>query len=168
MLNILAIPISQILPAPTHSVSQLLVAFHRIELTSSSGLAISDFWMAVNFMGSAATQLAGHALEGASCSINGFSAQWFVIQSMSFFESQHRDMTNHEIADYWVLVIAVCTFFMLADFTTQSEWIQSHRWFIWALPCGLSALWAAVGLGVAGYGNIGACKFSPSLRMPRA
>lgn len=56
-------------------------------------------------------------------------------------------------------MVAICTFIMLADFRTQSNWIQSHRWVIWGLPWGLSAVWAAIGLGVSGYGNIGACRF---------
>lgn len=122
-----------------------------------SGLAISDFWMAINFMGSTATQLAGRTLEGASCSLNGFATQWFVVQSMYFLKPREA-FANKDIADYWVLMVAVCTFFMLADFKVQSNWIQSHRWVIWGLPWGLSAVWAGMGLGLSGYGNIGACK----------
>ncbi|TLD27551.1 G protein-coupled glucose receptor regulating Gpa2-domain-containing protein [Venturia nashicola] len=108
------------------------------------GLAISDFFMAANFMGSTTTQLAGHTLKGASCSVNGFATQWFVVQT-----------------DYWVLMIAVCTFSMLSDCKAQSKWIKSHRWVIWGLPWGLSVLWATIGLMLSGYGNIGAwCWFT--------
>jgi hypothetical protein len=57
-------------------------------------------------------------------------------------------------------MVAVCTFFMLADFRSQAIWIQNKRWVIWGIPWGFSALLAAIGLGVAGYGNIGACKLT--------
>lgn len=65
---------------------------------------------------------------------------------------------NSGTADYWVLVIAVCTFLILANHKHLSSWIQEHRIIVWSLPWGLSALWAALGLGIAGYGDIGACK----------
>lgn len=123
-----------------------------------SGLAISDFWMAINFMGSTATQLNGQKLEGASCSLNGFATQWFVVQSMCSLKPRETH-ANYDIADYWVLMVAVCSFLVLADFKVQSNWVQSHRWVIWGIPWGLSAVWAAIGLSVSGYGNIGACGF---------
>jgi len=50
------------------------------------GLAISDFWMAVNFMSSALMNLAGNNIgskeEKHFCSFNGFMIQVFVVQSM--------------------------------------------------------------------------------------
>ncbi|OCL12081.1 hypothetical protein AOQ84DRAFT_386363 [Glonium stellatum] len=112
------------------------------------GLAISDLWMAVNFMSSAAVNLSGHLLsekpQKPFCSFNGFMTQLFVVQT-----------------DYWVLTIAVCTFLILANYKHQSSWIQEHRIILWCLPWGLSTLWAALGLGIAGYGNIGAwCWFT--------
>ena len=63
------------------------------------------------------------------------------------------------IADYWILTIAVCTYLILADHKHQSSWIQDHRIITWTLPWLLSILWAAIGLAVVGYGDIGACKF---------
>jgi hypothetical protein len=33
---------------------------------------------------------------------------------------------------------------------------------LWMLPWGLSALWAALGLIITGYGDIGACTSNPS------
>lgn len=61
------------------------------------------------------------------------------------------------IADYWVLLIAVSTYLILANHKHMSAWIQDHRLILWMLPWGLSALWAALGLIIAGYGDIGAC-----------
>lgn len=61
-------------------------------------------------------------------------------------------------ADYWVLIIAVYTFLVLADYKHSSSWIESHRIVLWMLPWFFSTLWAAIGLGVVGYGDIGACK----------
>ncbi|OCK78843.1 hypothetical protein K432DRAFT_406116 [Lepidopterella palustris CBS 459.81] len=112
------------------------------------GLAISDFWMAINFMSSTAVNLSGHLIseppQKAFCSFNGFMTQLFVTQT-----------------DYWVLTIAVCTFLVLASYKRQSSWIQEHRIVLWCLPWGFSTLCAALGLGFAGYGNIGAwCWFT--------
>ncbi|KAF2869668.1 G protein-coupled glucose receptor regulating Gpa2-domain-containing protein [Massariosphaeria phaeospora] len=112
------------------------------------GLAISDFWMAVNFLSSCAMNLSGHTIgdprQQKFCSFNGFMTQLFVVQT-----------------DYWVLVIAICTFLILANYKHMSTWIQEHRVVLWLLPWGLSSLWAAIGLASAGYGNIGAwCWFT--------
>ncbi|KAE9381377.1 hypothetical protein N431DRAFT_539044 [Stipitochalara longipes BDJ] len=94
------------------------------------GLAISDFWMAINFLSSSAVDLAGHNIgEPGSkifCSFNGFNIQDFVVQT-----------------DYWVLTIA------------------EHQAIVWCTPWFLSILWAVIGLGVVGYGDIGAwCQFT--------
>ncbi|KAK1980055.1 hypothetical protein LZ30DRAFT_796533 [Colletotrichum cereale] len=63
--------------------------------------------------------------------------------------------------DYWVLTIAVCTYFILAGHKTQSIWVQTHELVIWTLPWFFSVLWASIGLGVVGYGDIGAwCWFT--------
>ncbi|KAF2654376.1 hypothetical protein K491DRAFT_717196 [Lophiostoma macrostomum CBS 122681] len=112
------------------------------------GLAISDFFMGANFMSSCAVGLSSGPLSApknkAFCSFNGFMTQFFVIQT-----------------DYWVLIIAVCTYFILANYKHLSSWVQEHRIILWCLPWGFSALWAAIGLGVAGYGGIGAwCWFT--------
>ncbi|KAH7114210.1 G protein-coupled glucose receptor regulating Gpa2-domain-containing protein [Dendryphion nanum] len=112
------------------------------------GLAISDFWMAVNFLSSCAVNLSGNLLsqppQKKFCSFNGFMTQLFVVQT-----------------DYWVLLIAVCTFLILGNYKHMSTWIQDHRLILWTLPWGLSALWAALGLALAGYGDIGAwCWFT--------
>lgn len=64
----------------------------------------------------------------------------------------------HLAADYWVLSIAACTFIMLNDKKAISQWIQTHRVVVWAIPWVLSLLWATLGLCLAGYGDIGACK----------
>ncbi|KAF2463377.1 uncharacterized protein BDR25DRAFT_298177 [Lindgomyces ingoldianus] len=112
------------------------------------GLAISDFLMAVNFLSSCAVNLSGHILsdprQKTFCSFNGFMTQFFVVQT-----------------DYWVLVIAVSTFLILANYKLQSTWIQEHRIVLWCLPWGFSALWATLGLVIGGYGDIGAwCWFT--------
>jgi hypothetical protein len=103
--------------------------------------------MAINFLSSSAMNISGRFIgdpeQKAFCSFNGFMTQVFVIQT-----------------DYWVLVIAVCTFFILADYKQLSCWVQDHRILLSCLPWGFSVLWAAIGLAVAGYGNIGACKSS--------
>ncbi|KAG4430336.1 hypothetical protein IFR05_014189 [Cadophora sp. M221] len=64
-------------------------------------------------------------------------------------------------ADYWVLSIAICTYLILASHKTQSSWVQDHKLVVWVVPWFLSLLWAAIGLAVVGYGNIGAwCWFT--------
>jgi hypothetical protein len=65
-------------------------------------------------------------------------------------------------ADYWVLTIAICTYLILANHKHQSNWIQDHRIVVWIFPWFLSVLWAAIGLAVVGYGDIGACELSLS------
>lgn len=47
---------------------------------------------------------------------------------------------------------------MLNDRKGVAGWLQSHRLIVWALPWFLSFLWATLGLLIAGYGDIGACK----------
>ncbi|KAK1489998.1 hypothetical protein CABS01_12579 [Colletotrichum abscissum] len=73
------------------------------------------------------------------CKLNGFMAQVFVIQT-----------------DYWVLNIAICTFFILTDQRKRASWVQNHEVVIWGLPWFFSVLWASVGLGLNGYHSIGA------------
>ncbi|KAK4138452.1 hypothetical protein BT67DRAFT_368437 [Trichocladium antarcticum] len=112
------------------------------------GLAISDCAMALNFLVSSAKNVGGRWIgapeQAGFCSFNGFMTQVFVIQT-----------------DYWVLIIAVCTYFILADHKRSSAWVQEHPVILWALPWLLSTVWAAVGLGTAGYGDIGAwCWFT--------
>jgi hypothetical protein len=57
------------------------------------GLAISDFFMAVNFLSSCAVNLSGHSIGAPSskkfCSFNGFMTQFFVVQSTSYHSQQH-------------------------------------------------------------------------------
>jgi len=65
---------------------------------------------------------------------------------------------DSSVADYWVFVIAVCTYFILADHKVLSNWIQDHKYIIWLLPWLFSVLWAILGLTLVGYGDIGACK----------
>ncbi|KAJ0161039.1 G-protein coupled receptor 1 [Colletotrichum tanaceti] len=113
-----------------------------------TGLAISDAFMALNFLFSTAMNVGGNGIaapeNAAFCSFNGFVTQVFVIQT-----------------DYWVLSIAVCTYFILAGHKTQSTWAQDHELVIWALPWLFSVLWASIGLGVIGYEDIGAwCWFT--------
>ncbi|KAF2739834.1 hypothetical protein EJ04DRAFT_483211 [Polyplosphaeria fusca] len=112
------------------------------------GLAISDFLMALNFLSSCAVNLSGHILseppQKQFCSFNGFMTQVFVIQT-----------------DYWVLMIAICTFLILANHKRLGGWVQDHRIILWSLPWGFSVLWAILGLFLAGYGDIGAwCWFT--------
>ncbi|KAF9740548.1 G-protein coupled receptor 1 [Paraphaeosphaeria minitans] len=105
------------------------------------GLAISDFFMAVNFLSSCAANLSGYGIgkHQAFCSFNGFMTQFFVVQT-----------------DYWVMTIAICTFLILANYKHQSSWIHEHRILLWCVPWCLSILWAALGVGLDGYSNIGA------------
>lgn len=104
--------------------------------------------MALNFLLSSSMNVSGRwigAPEQASfCSFNGFMTQVFVIQT-----------------DYWVFIIAIYTYFVLTDHKRCSTWIQTHPLVPWVLPWLLSTLWASVGLGVTGYGDIGAwCWFT--------
>lgn len=98
--------------------------------------------MAINFSASAGMNVAGRFIgapeQKGFCDFNGFVTQVFVIQT-----------------DYWVLTIAICTYFILADHKHAAAWVQDHRYFLFCLPWGLSCLWAGIGLGTAGYGNIG-------------
>ncbi|KAJ4353417.1 uncharacterized protein N0V89_005146 [Didymosphaeria variabile] len=105
------------------------------------GLAISDFFMAVNFLSSCAANLIGYNIgkHQAFCSFNGFMTQFFVVQT-----------------DYWVMTIAICTFLILANYKHQVTWMQKHRILLWCLPWGFSILWAALGVGLDGYSDIGA------------
>ncbi|OHE91808.1 hypothetical protein CORC01_12882 [Colletotrichum orchidophilum] len=107
------------------------------------GLAISDFLMAFNFLCSTSMNLSGRFIgapqQADFCSLNGFMAQVFVIQT-----------------DYWVLTIAICTYFILAGQRKRASWVQNHEVVIWGLPWFFSVLWASIGLGVVGYENIGA------------
>lgn len=48
---------------------------------------------------------------------------------------------------------------MLNDKTSVSQWFQKNRAVVWAVPWVLSLLWATLGLALAGYGDIGACRF---------
>ncbi|KAJ5368100.1 uncharacterized protein N7496_007860 [Penicillium cataractarum] len=112
------------------------------------GLAISDWIMAINFLSSSAMDVSGHLigepdLEG-FCSFNGFMTQVFVVQT-----------------DYWVLTIAICTYVILADHKHISCWVQENCRQLMAIPWVFSVIWASIGLGVAGYGDIGAwCWFT--------
>lgn len=50
---------------------------------------------------------------------------------------------------------------MLNDKKAVSQWIQSHKYIVWAVPWFFSLLWALLGLLLAGYGDIGAwCWFT--------
>ncbi|KAM7192597.1 hypothetical protein V8F20_008806 [Naviculisporaceae sp. PSN 640] len=106
------------------------------------GLALSDLVMAVNFLLSSSLNVSsrwiGAPEQAGFCTFNGFMTQVFVIQT-----------------DYWVFIIAIYTYFVLTDQKRCSNWIQSHPFIPWILPWLLSCLWAAVGLGVTGYGDIG-------------
>ena len=117
--------------------------------------------MAVNFLSSCAVNLSGHSIGAPAqkrfCSYNGFMTQFFVVQSTSRSSMALFPYTNSAIADYWVLLIACCTFFILANYKRISSWIQEHRLILWFLPWGVSALWAGLGLGLDGYSDIGAC-----------
>ncbi|UPL02985.1 hypothetical protein LCI18_013919 [Fusarium solani-melongenae] len=112
------------------------------------GLALSDFLMAANFVLSTTSNIVGRDIaapeQAALCSFNGFMTQVFVVQT-----------------DYWVFLISLCTYFILAGFKTPSSWVQDNRLILAALPWALSVTWAGIGLGTAGYGNIGAwCWFT--------
>ncbi|EEU35776.1 uncharacterized protein NECHADRAFT_44345 [Fusarium vanettenii 77-13-4] len=112
------------------------------------GLALSDFLMAANFVLSTTSNISGRDLaapeQAALCSFSGFMTQVFVIQT-----------------DYWVFLISLCTYFVLAGFKRPSSWVQDHRLILAALPWIFYITWASIGLGTAGYGNIGAwCWFT--------
>ncbi|PKX97867.1 uncharacterized protein P174DRAFT_362277 [Aspergillus novofumigatus IBT 16806] len=148
-ITILAVSITSVLGAGWMILSFILIPSlrtfrHQLIL----GLGISDFMIALNFMISTTMNFTGHEIwqpaQLAFCSFNGFMAQLFIIQT-----------------DYWVLLIAICTYVILSDNKRASAWMQGHPIVIWCLPWGLSALWAVLGLVIVGYGNIGAwCWFT--------
>ncbi|KAK3390066.1 G protein-coupled glucose receptor regulating Gpa2-domain-containing protein [Podospora didyma] len=112
------------------------------------GLTISDCVMALNFLTSSSMNVGGNWIGAPDraqfCSFNGYMTQVFVIQT-----------------DYWVLIIAICTYFILADHKQMSSWVQENVIILWALPWFFSILWASIGMGVTGYGDIGAwCWFT--------
>lgn len=57
------------------------------------------------------------------------------------------------------MTIAICTFLILANYKHLVNWLQDHRLLLWCVPWFLSILWAALGVGLDGYSNIGACKW---------
>lgn len=71
----------------TYRTSQLFKQVRTFRHQLILGLAISDFWMAVNFLSSCAMNLSGRSIGDPSqkrfCSFNGFMTQFFVIQSKS-------------------------------------------------------------------------------------
>lgn len=77
---------------------------------------------------------------------------------MNFVTNELGSDSNKSIADYWILLIAVYTFLVLADHKHNSSRIQEHKIVLWLIPWLLSIIWASIGLGVVGYGDIGACK----------
>lgn len=112
------------------------------------GLAISDCIMALNFLASTSMNLSGRLIGEPQnrdfCSFNGFMAQTFVVQT-----------------DYWVLIIATCTYLILTGHNRLSTWVQDNRWLVSLIPWCLSLLTASLGLGIVGYGDIGAwCWFT--------
>jgi hypothetical protein len=123
--------------------------------------------MAVNFMASTSVNLSGSNLHSAVregfCSYNGFMTQVFVVQSMYLIGAKFGFASDISVADYWVFIIATYTFLVLADYKHNSSRIEEHRIVLWILPWFFSILWASIGLGVVGYGDIGACKSYPSL-----
>lgn len=136
---------------------------HASLLTWQRGLAISDFWMAINFLSSAAMNLSGKPIgtpkQEQFCSFNGFMIQVFVVQSKQAC-AQFNVLfysADPSIADYWVFAIAVCTYLILADHKKWSNWIQDRKYIVWILPWLFSLLWALLGLTLVGYGDIGAC-----------
>jgi hypothetical protein len=104
--------------------------------------------MALNFLLSSSMNVGGRWIgapeQAGFCTFNGYMTQVFVIQT-----------------DYWVFIIAIYTYFVLTDQKRCSNWIQTHPLVPWVLPWLLSVVWASVGLGVTGYGDIGAwCWFT--------
>ncbi|KAL4916042.1 hypothetical protein BDW62DRAFT_203047 [Aspergillus aurantiobrunneus] len=100
------------------------------------GLGLSDFIMALNVLLSTSMNLSGRHIwaeeQRAFCSFNGSMNQMFVIQT-----------------DYWILLIAVCTYLILMDHAAAA-WIQDYRVALWCVPWVLPTLWAALGLGLVG------------------
>jgi hypothetical protein len=65
------------------------------------------------------------------------------------------------LADYWIFIIAICTYLLLTNNKKQSTWTQDHRIILWALPWFFSLLCGGLGLGLIGYGYTGAyCLFT--------
>ncbi|KAK6340729.1 hypothetical protein TWF696_009053 [Orbilia brochopaga] len=106
------------------------------------GLAISDFFMALNFMASSGMHVNGGdlALEEnqTACTVNGYLTQIFVVQT-----------------DYWILIIAIATYILLGSMKNASHFIQRHAWLPWLPPWILSIGIAVVCEETIGYGYIG-------------
>ncbi|KLU89282.1 hypothetical protein MAPG_08256 [Magnaporthiopsis poae ATCC 64411] len=113
------------------------------------GLAVVDLLRASNTLISASMDLAHRELDAPRqsvfCAVNGFANEVFVVQQ-----------------DYWVLLIAICTFILLTGSPIAGAWIQSHQIFLMPLPWLMSVIWAWLGLQVSGgYQSIGSlCWFA--------
>ncbi|KAL8371061.1 hypothetical protein RB595_001082 [Gaeumannomyces hyphopodioides] len=113
------------------------------------GLGVVDLLRATNTLISSSLDLAHQELDAPGqtvfCAVNGFANEIFVVQ-----------------ADYWVLLIAICTYILLTDNPHASAWIQSHHVILVPLPWILSVTWAWIGLQVSGgYQSIGSvCWFA--------
>jgi hypothetical protein len=88
LLTILALQTIKEFPTSTNSCKSMSYQSSlEKSLTVHQGLAISNFWMAIDLMSSAAVNLSGHnigkPLEKTFCSFNGFNIQLWVVQSMS-------------------------------------------------------------------------------------
>ncbi|KAK6529033.1 hypothetical protein TWF694_004253 [Orbilia ellipsospora] len=106
------------------------------------GLAISDFFMAINFLWASGIHVAGGDLalpkNNTTCNVNGFLTQLFVVQT-----------------DWWILVIAIATYIILGNFKAASQYIQSNIWIPWLPPWIMSIIIALVCQLALGYGYIG-------------
>jgi hypothetical protein len=122
--------------------------------------------MALNFLSSTASNLSGNFIGDDSmksfCTFNGFMTQWFVVQSKSQCCGSRifSELTDY-VADYWVLTIAMCTYFIISDWKRTAKWIQEHPGIVFCIPPLVSGTWALIGVGLHAYANIGACKFGP-------
>jgi hypothetical protein len=67
----------------------------------------------------------------------------------------------YDLADYWVLNIAICTYSILANHKRLYGWLQDHPFVVCLWPWVLSIIWAVLGLVLAGYQNIGGCESPP-------
>jgi hypothetical protein len=91
-------------------------------------------------------------------------SRYFVVQSMLPRDHIPASITDTSTANYWVLAIALCTYFILASEKHKSSSIPRTQMGYLDIPWLLFILWAILGLALVGYGDIGAWYWFPSHR----
>jgi hypothetical protein len=119
--------------------------------------------MAINFLSSASVNLAGHNIGTPlekTFAVSMDLPSRFSRYKVDYLYGSIVTCADLLEADYWVLIIAVCTYLILASHKHQSALIQDHKIVVWVLSWFFSMLWASVRTTVVRYSDIRACKLA--------